>query len=333
MSAKSSFIDTVLRGYPVPPLHLRVVKDPRRGIIREVVDGQQRLRALLGYIEGEYRLSTQLDADWSGRSFDQLSEADRSQIENYRFQIYQYSEIEDSVVLEIFSRINTYSISLNAQELRYGKYFGEFKQSVYALSLEYLEFWRANQIFTNQGIARMQEAQFVSELLVMQLDGMQDKKKSLGDFYKNLDESWGNKARKWGREGAIPAQWLSRQDSERRFRSSIESIISVWPGGLRSSVFRRLPLFYTVYSLVYHRLYGVPNVTAPTPRAPMGRESRERLAATLEEASALLDSQAKADRLSGWQRQFVIASAQQTDNIGPRRTRFAVLWDLAALGE
>ena len=103
--------------------------------------------------------------------------------------MYQYQNIDDATVLEIFARINTYSVALNAQELRNGKYFGEFKKAVYALALRHLEFWRDTRVFTDAAIARMHEAQLVSELLVMQMDGLQDKKSSIEDFA--LTTRWG----------------------------------------------------------------------------------------------------------------------------------------------
>ena len=49
--AKSYFIDTVLRGLPCPPLFIRASIDAETfRSVREVVDGQQRLRTVLGYI-------------------------------------------------------------------------------------------------------------------------------------------------------------------------------------------------------------------------------------------------------------------------------------------
>ena len=52
-------------------------------------------------------------------------------------------------VLEVFARLNTYSVALNKQELRNGRFFGLFKQSMYQLAYEHLEFWRRQRIRTN----------------------------------------------------------------------------------------------------------------------------------------------------------------------------------------
>ena len=83
--------------------------------------------------------------------------------------------ISDAEVLEIFARVNTYSVPLNRQELLNGKYFGFFKQSAYKLAYEHLEFWRRNGIYSETAIARMSEVELTSELMIVLTDGMQQK--------------------------------------------------------------------------------------------------------------------------------------------------------------
>jgi hypothetical protein len=55
--ARAFFIDTLIRGLPVPPIYLRISQsEDRSRTIREVIDGQQRIRALLDFIDGNYAL-------------------------------------------------------------------------------------------------------------------------------------------------------------------------------------------------------------------------------------------------------------------------------------
>jgi Protein of unknown function DUF262 len=205
-AARSFFIDTLLRGYPVPPIHIRLVNQPGKGAVREVVDGQQRMRALFDFIAGKFRLGRQTDAPWAGCTYRQLEPQQQEALQMYKFYVYQYQNVTDQTILEIFARINTYSVVLNKQELRNGKYFGYFKSTVYELGLEYLSFWRATGIFTERAIARMQEAELTSELLILQLDGIQDKKTSIDEFYLHLDGEWGDKPAPWkSRRGSRPA--------------------------------------------------------------------------------------------------------------------------------
>ena len=336
-AAKSYFIDTLLRGFPVPPIHIRLLNDPVRGAVREVVDGQQRMRTLFDFINGKIRLSRLPESPWSGKTFSQLDEPHRQALQMYKFHVYQYQNVSDQVILEIFARINTYSVVLNAQELRNGKYFGYFKSLAYELGLEYLTFWRAAGIFTERAIARMQEAELTSELLILQMDGIQDKKNSIDEFYARLDGEWGETPERWNatRQSVRtlhPLEWMTPEATKERFSATMATLNESVGDILKSSEFSRIPLFYTLYGAVYHRLYGIPGVGLKTPRTPFGAESALRLREAVEVLSALLvessgENEEKIPRFSS----FVIASSRQTDNIGPRQRRLEALWELARL--
>jgi hypothetical protein len=329
--AKSYFIDTLLRGYPIPPIHIRLASQPGRGAIREVVDGQQRLRTLFDFISGKLRLGRQVDAPWAGRTFAQLESDLQESLRLYKFYVYQYENLPDQTILEIFARINTYSVPLNQQELRNGKYFGPFKSTVYQLGLDYLSFWRTARIFTESAIARMQEAELTSELLILQLDGLQDKKATIDEFYSHLDDVWSDQPAPWTtRRGTHPSQWLSRRETQRRFHTTLDALNDSVGDILPSSEFNRTPLFYTLYSVVYHRLFGVPGLNIPTPKTPLQSDSTLRLRETLEVLSAVL-SEGAPDENDKIARDFFIASSRQTDNFAPRLRRFEILWDLADL--
>jgi hypothetical protein len=57
--ARTYLIDSILRGYPIPKLLLRteVDRDSRR-TVRDVVDGQQRLRTIVDFSAGKLVLGT-----------------------------------------------------------------------------------------------------------------------------------------------------------------------------------------------------------------------------------------------------------------------------------
>jgi hypothetical protein len=230
-------------------------------------------------------------------------------------------------------RVNTYSVVLNKQELRNGKYFGYFKSTVYQLALDYLNFWRASGIFTESAIARMHEAELTSELLILQLDGLQDKKNSIEDFYAHLDEEWGEEPIQWLSRGTgRPLEWLSRKEAERRFRVTLEEIGESIGDLLPESEFSRVPLFYTLYGVIYHRQFGVPGFNYSTPARPLSANQRRKLRGSVEVLSSLLADKPEPDTAqSDIVRQFMIASARQTDNLAPRRKRLEIVWRLAEL--
>jgi len=50
--SKSYLIDTLLRGYPIPIIYLQIKTDSvSLRNVRQVVDGQQRLRTILAYVD------------------------------------------------------------------------------------------------------------------------------------------------------------------------------------------------------------------------------------------------------------------------------------------
>ncbi len=307
---RSYLIDTIVRGLPVPPIYLRVRQsDDRKRTVREVIDGQQRITAVLEFISGTYKLSRTLDAGYAGKHYSQLSTDVQDRIDGYAFICESFTGIEDAAILEIFARLNTYSIQLNTQELRNGKFFGLFKQTVYTLAHEHVEFWRKNKILPEQAIARMADAELVSELVGAQMKGMGDKKRALDPIYKEFD-----------------ATFASRREEERRFRLTIDMISESLGGELVDSEFHRRALFYTLFCAVFHRLFGLPKCTMSTPaKSKLSKEERE----GLRDAALHLSSVLRGETSTETYTKFVTASQRQTDNIQPRTVRLTTLYNEA----
>ena len=217
--------------------------------------------------------------------------------------------LSDAEVLEIFSRLNRYSVRLNNQELLNGTYFGHFKQSCYALSYEHLEFWRRNGVFTENGIARMLEVQLVSELTISQLDGLQDKKSSIPDFYDHYDNVY-----------------EERDRVEAQFRSTIDQIAAALEGELRVSEFHRAPLFYSLFNTVFHRFAGLPQTELATPRRRLNRDELVDLRDAVAKLSDVISAGRREETVPKKYQRFVNSCLRQTDNLQPRSIRFEVLY-------
>ena len=312
-AARSFFIDSLLRLMPVPPIYVRVAQsDDRKRLVREIIDGQQRVSCVLDFLDGKYRLSRTLAGPWAGKTFDRLTAEEQQRIETYTFSSELFHGISDHEVLQIFARLNTYSVPLNAQELRNGRYFGFFKESVYGLAYEHLEFWRRHGIFSERNIARMLEVELTSELVIAQIDGMQDKKKSIDQFYRKYDE-----------------QYPERQLNERRFRRVIDSVNESFSDTLRETEFSRAPLFYSLFCAIYHRQYGLPDVQLKTPRKGLNKDERLSLVGAVQKLSDLIAEGREGVPLSGHDDTLVNACLRQTDNIKPRQERLTFLYQTA----
>lgn len=314
--ARSFFIDTLLRSMPVPPIYIRVIQAAERNrILRQVIDGQQRVTCVLDFLDGKFRLSKTLSGSWAGKAFDGLTPDEQGRITAYSFSTEQFRGISDLEVLDVFARLNTYSVPLNAQELRNGRFFGLFKQSVYRLGYEHLEFWRRHRIFTERNIARMLEAELTSELMIAQIVGMQDKKKSIDSFYQKYEEEF-------------PGQ----QATERRFRDVVDTVNDDFGDILSDTEFSRVPLFYTLFCTIFHRQHGLPNSQLRSPKKQLTKEERLSLVEATQKLSELIAVARAGGSVPKRYDSFVAACLRQTDNIKPRQERFNTLYERAFQG-
>jgi len=331
-AAKGHLIDSILLEYPVPPIHIRLADDSAGRMIREVIDGQQRIRAVFEFIAGSYRIPPSVSREFGGMGFDELPDEFREQLRLFSFVVYQYKKLSDADVLDMFARLNMYSVSLNSQELRNGKWFGEFKRLSYSLATESLEFWRRQRVLSESQIARMRDAELVGELLICQMDGLQDKKKSLDVFYERLDEEWGPNPWTWpaGRgttERAQPARYLSSVEAAGRYEQTLGAVDGALGESLALGPLRRPALFYTLFGAVHHIIYGLPRYEQlPLAAAGLDGALRQSLQRTAGELSEVFI--AKGRTRNPKMEEFYRASTQQTDNLEPREVRLKMLLEL-----
>jgi hypothetical protein len=300
---KSYLLDSIARGFPVPPVYVREILDPdRRKTIREVVDGQQRLQTVLDFLDDKFIVLKSHNDEIGGRCFSELSEGAKKRFLRYPFSVVILVGADDADVFRTFERLNSYTLPLTAQEKLNAKYFGSFKQFVFRLGQDHLEFWRTNAVLSNRNIVRMGEAELTSELIVAMLAGLQDKKKSLERYYKEFDDTF------------LHARRLRKQ-----FEACILTAQSIFGGDLGGSVFHKKSLFYSLYCVIYDILFGLP-------ASPEGRRARNARIGThsysaIRRNLAQLGQVLEAEQPTAAEAKFKEACARQTDNIGPRRVR------------
>jgi len=181
---KSALIDTILLEYPIPELYMQELTDATGNQKHVLVDGQQRIRAVLSFLTNELELDDD-SPNWAGLSFDDLSPDDRKKVFEYNFVVRLLPEMPDEELRAIFQRINRNTVTLNSQELRHATYWGPFIKLMEELAD--LEFWASASIFSANDRRRMLDVEFVSELAVAHLNGLQNKKKNLEEFYQQYE--------------------------------------------------------------------------------------------------------------------------------------------------
>lgn len=163
-AAKSFLIDTILRGLPIPKVYLRTSVDvTSKKSLREVVDGQQRLRAILDFADDKFILSKRA-TEFQGKKYSTLSEQYQTAFLDYAIAVDQLINAKTDDVLEIFARLNSYSVALNPPEKRHGKFQGDFKWAIRNASRAWKDFWKDFAVLTTQERVRMLDDSLTAEM-------------------------------------------------------------------------------------------------------------------------------------------------------------------------
>ena len=124
---KAYLIDTILHGLPIPELYMQDVGDEEGGERHIVVDGQQRVRAVLDFLHGNFSLAgDDVTKRWQGLNFESLSPDEKKAVFSYKFVVRVLPVMDEDNVRRIFARLNRNVVALNDQELRNATYWGPF---------------------------------------------------------------------------------------------------------------------------------------------------------------------------------------------------------------
>jgi len=116
---KQLLIDSILREYDVPKMYWRKTSsNPDR---YDVVDGQQRLRAIWGFVDGDFKLPKDGEAidghSTSGCTYETLHDELRTRLDIYALDVVVLEDTDEDEVREMFLRLQN-GTSLKAQEKR-----------------------------------------------------------------------------------------------------------------------------------------------------------------------------------------------------------------------
>jgi hypothetical protein len=133
-SQKQLLIDTILREYDVPKLYCR--KTGSKPDTYDVIDGQQRLRAIWEFFDGGFKLPKDADnidgEEIANYFYNQLPDELRIRFDTYALDVVILEETDEDEVREMFLRLQN-GTSLKAQEKR-NAYSGKMRDFVHYLS-------------------------------------------------------------------------------------------------------------------------------------------------------------------------------------------------------
>ncbi|EHU1482705.1 hypothetical protein J587_1169 [Acinetobacter baumannii 144107] len=224
-TSKVMLIDTILKKYPIPKVFIQNTSEDGR-TIRKIIDGQQRITAILEFVNNKFILDKPYSGVYEGKTFSELPQNERENILQYTIDCNEAYGYTDEQYREIYTRLNKYTVPLNSQELRKAEFPGNFYQLSEKLAAsEILDNWK---IFTISSRRRLLDVEFISEILAALLEGPQDKKSTLDNFYKKYNND-------------------NLEVLERRFQNIIEEIGLIFPNDTISKTrFKQKADFYSL---------------------------------------------------------------------------------------
>jgi hypothetical protein len=177
-SKKSFLIDTILKNFPIPPIFLHQHIDEETGkTMYDVIDGKQRLGAILSFIKNEIRTPEDFHSDGFGileLSDISFKDLDENNLSDWKKAFWRYDitiEYIDTnqidVVNNIFDRLNRNGEPLTKQELRNAKYnsSGFYKLIKRLTQIEILQ-----PVLNKLQRNRLEDEEYVTELLITSIN-------------------------------------------------------------------------------------------------------------------------------------------------------------------
>jgi uncharacterized protein with ParB-like and HNH nuclease domain len=274
--AKSYLIDTIVKGLPVPIIFLRDLKSDLKTYKakREVVDGQQRIRTILSFVDpplvksftdfdarrDEFVINSAHNAKLGGKSFADLDIEDKRKILDYQFSVHTFpATTDDREILQIFARMNATGVKLNAQELRNAEFYGQFKTLAYSLAEEQLTRWQKWEIFNPSQIARMNEVELVSEFMLLITNGVMEKSNAtISKFYKRYDD-----------------KFTGSKEVAKRIRKVFDTIDTTFTEREIKEYFSNRTIFYALFAAIYDIHFGIPKLSNQGIKLKIGKKAAQ----------------------------------------------------------
>jgi hypothetical protein len=298
---KDYFVETIMLGYPSPAIFLYEEISPEGDVKYAVVDGKQRLTAVLEFTAGLFPVSDKSAIERSrGVFFDKLDDETKKSFWTYQFAVEYLTTTDEGTLNNIFDRINRNVAKLTPQELRHAKYSGELAASAEALS-EHMDSDLPSEFprIVSASKRQMKDVELVSQLLLFLADGVTAYSQS------ELDAAYSQRDEEWPERAAI----------EREFRKIVEHLAEIPYEMITAPATRRIRNQADFYSL-----FGAIATLSRDGDLPAPQVRNERLAEFLSVVAD--DTQRVADADAS---RYFEAARSASNDTGPRTLRLEII--------
>jgi len=264
LPAKSYFIDTILKDFPFPKVYFyeRVdmkTKKPRR----EIVDGQQRISTIVEFVDGKFPLGNNA-REFEGKRFNELADKQQESFFSYTVSVDVIRNADRSEILQMFRRMNAFTLPLNAAEKRHSEFFGQFKDWVNTVLDEFGAVLIDWNILTSRQIVRMADAEFISDVALAIEEGIVSTSPAkLLSLYKDNDSTF------------------ERRDLLNERISGSFNVVLNDLSELQSTYITKPHIFHSLICSLLHNKWGLVNGEELTRLEPIGNYFNGREAALI----------------------------------------------------
>lgn len=261
--AKSYFIDTILRDFPFPKVYFlekfdKVAKKPRR----EIVDGQQRLSTIVDFLDGQFALGRNA-IGFEGQRFQDLQDDLKDHFYAYTVGVDVIRNAERSEILQMFRRMNAFTLPLNPAEKRHSQFFGEFKDWVNIVLDRFGEILTDWDVLTSRQVVRMADAEFIADVVLAIEEGIVSTSPAkLNSLYKRYD-----------------AQFVARTEVDERISGAFNTLSNEL-SEVQGTYMTKAHVFHSLICALIHNRFGLPNAEVATGLRPTGNYCVDREIAT-----------------------------------------------------
>lgn len=304
--ARSFLIESMLLGYPISKIYLHSITDLRtRVTTKDIVDGQQRSKAIQDFFHDRFELSGTIDTpELIGKTYSTLGDDWKAKFITYSISVDTFAAADANEVIQIFRRMNSYTVPLNPEEQRYAQFQGRFKWFIYELARDHEDTFRDFGVLPEKALVRMQDMKLLTEVCHAMSHGIATtSKKSLDRIYADFDERFPD-------EG----------DYRRVITSAFETLSEMTY--LQDTNLVKPFVIYSLLIALIHWEWTIPGLTvADYTGGTIDHDVARRRLLELSEALELDADRARRSR----HRDFIRASSEKTNVKANRETRVRAL--------
>jgi len=297
------FVETVLLGYPSPTIFLHESMSPEGTATYSVVDGKQRLMTIFEFTQDMFPVREKSAIGYDGLFFAQLDDEVRKAFWRYQFPVEYLPTTEDTVLKDIFDRLNRNVARLTRQELRHAQYAGVFATAAEELTdVLFTRLPSGFPLIAKTSRRQMKDVELVTQLLLLLENGPQTlSQDDLDDAYSERDEDWAKQV-----------------SVTTRFHSTVAYLADLATSGSPPMASTRLRNQADFYSLFGATAELQENGAAPAV-GDAAQRLNEFLSVVVDDDRRLKDERA---------RRYYEAARSASNDLAQRKTRITVLSDV-----